>query len=393
VTYGIPPTRRLGAFLAGLIALWSTFGIANAAPAASDTPALADFGRALFFDPNLSATRTQSCASCHDPSRAFSDGRDNGVGAAVSIGADGRALGDRNAPSITYAALVPPFTREEDGRSIGGLFRDGRAHDLTDQAGQPMLNPIEMGMRDVGSVAARVREKAAYVATIEALFGAGTPDSDDAVFAAIESAIAAYEQTAEFVAFDSRYDRFLAGQEQLTREEELGRMLFFSSLTNCASCHVLDTAAPRTREAFTGHRYFNIGVPVNAAVRALNGRAPGADLGLRANPQVTDDAQTGKFRVPTLRNVAVTAPYMHNGVFRRLATVVHFYNQYLAASARNATNPETGLPWGPAEVPATVDHELLRAGQPMDDARVTAIVAFLRTLTDKRFEPLLDPGN
>jgi cytochrome c peroxidase len=87
-------------------------------------------GRALFFDTNLSAARTLSCASCHDPSRGFIDSRDKGVGGAVSRGDDGRALGDRNAPSVAYAALVPPFSRDPQGQYVGGLFHDGRARYL-----------------------------------------------------------------------------------------------------------------------------------------------------------------------------------------------------------------------------------------------------------------------
>ena len=142
----------------------------------ADAPdaALVDFGRALFFDPNLSLNRTQSCATCHDPARAFVDSRDNGVGGAVSLGDDGRSLGDRNAPSLTYAALTPPLRRNADGVYEGGLFHDGRARDLADQAGQPILNPLEMNMPDAAAVAARVSENPAYVATLREL---GVTDS------------------------------------------------------------------------------------------------------------------------------------------------------------------------------------------------------------------------
>lgn len=349
--------------------------------------ALVELGRALFFDTNLSLRRTQSCATCHDPARAFIDSRDNGVGGAVSLGDDGRALGDRNAPSLTYAALTPPLHRNADAAYVGGLFHDGRARDLADQAGQPMLNPLEMQMPDAETIIARVKENPMYVAAIRNSFG--TVDSVDATFAAVRAALAAFEQTPLFVAYDSKYDRHLRGEAVLTKDEELGRMLFFSSLTNCSSCHVLDPATNR-REPFTGFQYFNIGVPANASVRAINGHSA-TDRGLRDNPAVTDDSMAGKFRVPSLRNVAVTAPYMHNGVFRELTTVLFFYNQYLAANERNATNPETVAHWDPPEIPATVDRKLLRAGQPLDDARIASLIAFLRTLTDQRYEALLPP--
>ena len=226
---------------------------------------LVEFGRALFFDPNLSLNRTQSCATCHDPARAFVDSRGNGVGGAVSLGDDGRSLGDRNAPSLTYAALTPLLRKNADGMYEGGLFHDGRARDLADQAGQPMLNPLEMMLPDAATVAARVAENPVY---IEALRKLGVSGSD-ATFDAVRAALAAFEQTAFFSSYDSRYDRALRGELSLTREEELGRMLFFSSLTNCSNCHVLDKAATDPREPFTSFQYFNIGVPPNAAVRAL----------------------------------------------------------------------------------------------------------------------------
>ena len=352
--------------------------------------ALTELGRALFFDANLSATRTQSCATCHDPAHGFIDRRDNGVSGAVSLGSDGRARGDRNAPSAAYAALVPPLSRDRQGNYVGGLFHDGRGHDLVDQAGQPILNALEMQMPDAAAVLARVREHPTYVQGFTAAFGTHLFDDEQAGFDAIRAALAAFERTPLFLAFDSRYDRYLRGTLQLTADEEQGRVLFFSTLTNCSLCHQLETTRFGERETFTNYRYFNIGIPANAAVRRVNGYAAGqVDRGLRDNPAVSDDAQSGKFRVPTLRNVAVTGPYMHNGVFKDLRTTVFFYNQHLVKNAVNAINPETGQRWTPPEVPGTVDRELLGQGQPLDDERIDLIIAFLRTLTDQRLEPLL----
>lgn len=351
--------------------------------------ALEDLGRALFHDVNLSASRSQSCATCHDPAHGFSDARDNGVGAALSRGADGKSLGDRNAPTTAYAALIPPLTRDAGGEYQGGLFHDGRARDTAEQAGQPMLNPLEMQMPSAAAVVARVRENPAYVAAFTAHFGADLFADDEAAFKAIREAIAVFERSPVMLAFDSRYDRYLRGEVKLTADEDQGRVLFFSSLTNCTSCHLLETTHLASRETFSSYRYFNIGLPANHAARAVNGRAGTVDRGLAANPTVNDERQVGKFRVPTLRNVAVTAPYMHNGVFRDLHTAIFFYNQHLVKNADNAINPETGQAWGAPEVPATVEHDKLALGQPLDDERIALIVAFLNTLTDKRFEPLL----
>ena len=376
--------RAVSALLA--CATWASTAVE---PAVSES-ALAELGRALFFDRNLSLSRSQSCASCHDPARGFTDSRDNGVGGAVSRGADGRSLGSRHAPSAAYAALVPPLHRDRDGAYVGGLFHDGRARDLADQAGQPILNPLEMQMPDAAAVVARLRENPDYVTAFKRQFGATLFDDDPAAFAALRQALAAFERTPLFLAFDSRYDRYLRGELQLTAAEEEGRTLFFSSLMNCTSCHLNGSGTIDPRETFTDNRYFNVGLPANQTLRHNQGqRETEVDRGLRANPRVSDDAELGKFRVPTLRNVAVTAPYMHNGVFRELRTAIFFYNQHIVENARNTINPETGKPWGPPEVAGTVARERLALGQPLDDERIELVIAFLRALTDQRLEPLL----
>jgi cytochrome c peroxidase len=132
-------------------------------------------------------------------------------------------------------------------------------------------------------------------------------------------------------------------------------------------------------------------VPINKQVRAKNGiDLDHRDLGLLENPEVGDPAMAGKFRVPSLRNVAVTGPYMHNGVFQELATAILFYNRFTLSNRKSQTNPETGERWGEPEVAETVDLELLREGQPMADNYIVALVAFLTALTDQRYESLLD---
>ena len=350
--------------------------------------ALVTLGRALFFDTALSADRTMSCATCHDPARAFTDGRDNPVSGAASLGNDGRTLGHRNAPSLTYASLVPAFRRHEDGAYTGGLFHDGRAATLEDQAKQPIVSAAEMALVSPAAVRERVLANPAYVDTFERLLGPASLASPDGALDAVATAIAAYERSAEFTSFDSKYDRYLRGEATLTRDEELGRILFFSDLVNCSQCHLLDRRENRAGETFTNHRYHNIGLPPNARLRQLAANT-GLDAGLGGHAGDDGRDTRGKFRVPSLRNVAVTGPYMHNGVFRELKTAIVFYNRFLLDNASSGINPETGLAWGDAEVPETVDLDLLRQGQPLSERRIAQLEAFLRTLTDRRYEPLL----
>lgn len=367
---------------AGLLACCAWLSpVAGSGPEVPAT--LEALGERLFFDANLSWSRSQSCASCHDPGTAFSD-----PGGMASLGGDGVSLGDRNAPTAMYAAAVPPLSRNAAGGWVGGLFHDGRAASLAEQAAGPPLNPAEMAMPSAAAVAGRLAEDAAYRAAFPALFGDGVLDDPARAYAALSEAIAAFERTAAFQPFSSRYDRWLRGEIALTAEEELGRVLFFSQqFTNCSLCHRgLGPTDPA--ETFTDHRHHNIGVPLNAALRAVNG-VQGADPGLGG--VVDDPAALGRFRTPTLRNVAVTGPYMHNGVFADLRTVVLFYNQYNTRSDARRINPETGLPFGAPEVAANLAVAELTHGPALDDRRIDALVAFLRALTDERYEHLLAP--
>ncbi|MCB1736998.1 MAG: methylamine utilization protein MauG [Gammaproteobacteria bacterium] len=367
-----------------------SFSAAASSLSAPVPSTLADLGRHLFFDVNLSQNRTQSCATCHDPAAGFVDPRDH-VGGAVSLGDDGRSLGDRNAPTVSYAGFSPHFHRSDDGKYVGGQFLDGREPDLTGQAGGPPLNPIEMGMPDKAAVVARLRENPMYVASFVKLFGAEVFAQPGTAYTAMTQAIAAFEAGDEFAPFDSRYDRYLRGEYTLTEQEDLGMTLFFSrQFTNCNLCHQLKKQGGGEGETFSNYQYHNIGVPENRAVRAVNGvKAGHVDKGLLANPLVDDPAQAGRFKVPTLRNVAVTGPYMHNGVFKDLRTVVLFYNKYNSRAARRQINPETGVPWASPEVAENISLEELETGPALKDDRIDALVAFLKLLTDRRYEPLL----
>lgn len=355
-----------------------------------DPDALAALGRTLFFDTNLSKNRKQSCASCHEPARAFTDGKDNGVAGAVSIGDDGTSLGDRNAPTTTYAFLTPTFHKNAQGHYVGGLFHNGRAATLNDQAVEPFTNPIELGFPNPAALVARIKENPKYATMFKQLFGESVFAETDKALAAVAESISAFERSELFATFDSKYDRYLRGEYQMTAHEALGRTLFFSPLTHCTSCHLLHISTLAAGETFTNYRYYNIGIPPNPTVREKNGLgAAYRDLGLLEHPEMDDGSFAGKFKVPTLRNVAVTGPYMHNGVFKELRTAIMFYNQYMVRNFVSENNPETGKPWAKPEVAESVDVDLLRQGQPIDDNRASALIAFLETLTDRRYEALL----
>ncbi len=358
----------------------------------SAIPTVEALGERLFFDVNLSNNRTQSCATCHNPATGFADRRRNAAKGAVSLGDDGKSLGDRNAPTAAYAAFAPPFGRNDEGVYLGGQFHDGRAADLAEQAGGPPLNPIEMGMPDKASVVERLKADPVYAEAFPRLHGEGVWADTEAAYAAMTESIAAFERTEAFAPFDSKYDRHLRGEYEMTPQEDLGMTLFFSAqFTNCNRCHQLKPMPASEGETFSNYEYHNIGVPANRTARAVNGAAADhIDRGLLDHPAIDDPAQAGKFKTPTLRNVAVTGPYMHNGVFQELRSVVLFYNKYNSRSAKRQINPETGEPWAAPEVAENLSLEDLEFGPALDDKRVDALVAFLKTLTDRRYEGLLE---
>ena len=352
-------------------------------------------GQLLFFDKNLSKNRTQSCATCHAPEHGFIDNRDNGVGGMVSLGDDGKSLGDRNAPTATYAMFSPDFSVNNKGVYKGGQFHDGREKDLAGQAGGPPTNPIEMGMKDKASTVERLKENENYVSQFKKIFGDDIFNDTEKAYSAMADSIASFERTELFAPFDSKYDRYLKGEYKLTKQEDLGMTLFFSKqFTNCNICHQLNKSQTHKKETFTNYEYHNIGVPVNTALREKNGKGKDfIDHGLLENPAVlanNDKVQDGKYKVPTLRNVAVTAPYMHNGIFKDLKTVVLFYDKYNSRSKKRTINPETGKTWAEPEVAETISLKELKTGPALKMKRINALVAFMKTLTDKRYEHLLD---
>ena len=346
-------------------------------------------GEQLFFDTNLSLNRTMACATCHDPEHGFIDARydTNPVGGALSVGDDGAALGGRNAPTAAYAMFSPTFGKNGDGDWQGGQFHDGRAADLKAQAKGPFLDAAEMMMPDRASVIARVTENAAYVSAFKTLYGETIFDDVNASYDAVAESIAAFEQTERFAPFDSKYDRYLKGEYTMNEQEELGYALFFSQAnTNCATCHALNSASESPNETFTNYEFENIGTPKNLETLAAKGlSADTQDLGLGGR----DDINYGKTKVPTLRNIAVTAPYMNNGVFKELRTVLEFYD-HMAGQGNHPTNPETGEAWKAPDVNETVNYEVLTATKELTDTKIDALIAFLKLLTDVRYEHLLE---
>lgn len=349
-------------------------------------------GQQLYFDKNLSLNRTQSCASCHDPSSGFVDATNNASKGAASLGDDRKSLGDRSAPTASYANQTPFFHQAKDGRYIGGQFWDGRASNLKDQAASPPLAPGEMAMPNKAAVSKRLQENPAYLSLFKRAYGDAVFDDAETAYDAMTDAIATFEQTDFFSPFDSKYDRYLRGEYELNKQEELGMTLFFSQqFTNCNQCHQLKKRPMTEGETFTDYSYHNIGVPTNKALRVLNGLSPEhADDGLLTNPEINDATTRGQFKIPTLRNVAVTGPYMHNGIFTNLHTVVAFYNKYNSKSAKRQINPESGMQWAEPEIAENISIKELEHGPALDDKRIDALVAFMRLLTDQRFEHLVD---
>ena len=371
-------------------------------------------GESLFFDKNLSKTRNTSCATCHDPEHAFVDARfleankDQAVfiDGALSVGDDGFSLGGANAPTAAYAQISPDFSITKNGIPIGGQFHNGRAATLKDQAMGPPLDGAEMQMPDRASVVERIKENPLYIKAFKSLYGENIFDDTNASYEAMGEAIGKFEKTKEFAPFDSKYDRFLECRangggtndclkaDNWTELEQLGESLFFSNQnTNCKQCHQLKNDLDLQGETFTNYEYENIGTPKN--LKALQARV---DVGSANSADVTDHgvreaypevntSKDGAVRVPTLRNVAITGPYMHNGVFKDLKTVLEFYD-HKGGTNRRLINRETGKAWGEADVPATINTTLLQMPE-LNDRKVEALEAFLKTLTDKRYEHLL----
>jgi cytochrome c peroxidase len=331
-------------------------------------------GARLFSDPRLSEPPGQACADCHDPALAFIDPE----GDRVSAGAIRDRFGTRNAPTLLYARFIPPLHHAPDAqRMAGGLFWDGRVNSLEEQALVPFTNPLEMNNPSKAAVVVKLR--ALYGRQFEELFGKGALADVDRAYMHLGEAIATFERAPAFAPFSSKYDRYLAGAAELTPTEARGFAIFEDSARgNCASCHPSRASADGTPPLFTTFAYENIGLPrfadnqFYALPPELNpdGRSF-IDHGLAT---VTGDSRhDGLFRIPTLRNVAKTSPYGHNGYVRRLDEMI----EMLAGSCARPGACELPLP----EVAETAQR--VRTGRPLTREEIADVTAFLRTLTDE----------
>lgn len=321
---------------------------------------MAHLGMMIFFDPNLSEPNAQSCASCHAPGVAFADPNQDRP---VSAGAVSGRFGTRNSPSAAYAAQIPPF-RMVNERYVGGQFWDGRAADLVAQAKGPFLDQVEMANPSKSTVVRDVKS-AHYGMMFTRVFGSNAFKNVDKAYDNIAVALAAYERSPALNRFDSKFDYSLRGQATLTEQEARGLALFNGERANCSSCHPTGGDKP----ILSSYVYENLGVPVNpeiAKLRKVTQLPP--DLGLGG--VLKDSAQNGKFRVPSVRNVAKTAPFGHNGYFTSLKQTVHFMNTAGVSSE-----------WAKPEVTENVERiEVGNRGLTAEEE--DAIVAFLGTLSD-----------
>jgi cytochrome c peroxidase len=276
---------------------------------------------------------------------------------------------------VAYASFVPPLHKDSvEDIWIGGLFWDGRANDLVEQAMGPPLNPLEMANKDTVMIFEKLMNLE-YSGMFTQVYGPDALSDPSLAYLNMADAIAAYEMSEEFRPFNSKFDYFLKGEAEFTAQEMRGMALFVSELKgNCAACHPHTALPDGTPPLFTDFSYDNLGAPKNPEnpfyllKDDLNPEGKDfVDLGLGVTVQ--DDAENGKFRVPTLRNVAISSPYLHNGVFKTLFQVVSFYN------SRDV------LSWPEPEVKDNVNFDemgdLGLTIQEMED-----IVAFLHTLTD-----------
>ncbi|OJW77914.1 MAG: hypothetical protein BGO69_10700 [Bacteroidetes bacterium 46-16] len=290
-------------------------------------------GRKLFYDKMLSNDRTMACATCHKQENGFDDFRQ------FSQGTNG-AFGDRNAMPIINLGWADAF------------FWDGRRSTLEGQAHDPVTNPIEMA-NTWPEVVTRLQSHAEYPALFFKAFGTRTVDSNLVV-----KALAQFERT--MVSFNTRFDKYFYQNDAtaLNASEQRGLMLFTGDAL-CNTCHMMNTL-------FTDHAFRNNGLDVNPA-----------DNGLMKFTGKADDR--GKFKVPGLRNIAQTAPYMHDGRFATLEDVVNFYSSGVKQTSPNID--EHMPPFG---------NGLNLTAQDKAD-----LVAFLKTLSDQEFlarKDLSDPN-
>lgn len=321
------------------------------------TEAKVALGKALYFDKRLSVDRTVSCGTCHDPKAAFTDGKP------VSEGVGGKK-GTRNAPTILNALFNPE------------QFRDGRAKSLEDQIKQPLINPVEMAMPSYEAVVDVVQQIPSYREQFQLVFK--SPVTIDL----IAKAIAAFERTQ--LSGDSPFDRFIDGDKTAISEAARRGWELFQKKARCHICHEFKDSSP----FFTDFKYHNIGIGRKATpnfeylvqqvrVLAESGQLTEEKLNRLSLTEgfselgrflVTHQPQDlGAFKTPSLRDIELTAPYMHNGGLKTLREVIDFYNK--------GGEPNSNL-----------DKDIVRLD--LSDQEISDLEAFLKTLTSDRVRRL-----
>jgi cytochrome c peroxidase len=431
---------------AGTTALLS-LGVTAGKPSTIVLTPIEDLGKALFFKNISSPARNMSCAACHAPSTGWT-GPVAGINlhGTVYRGAQPTRFGNRKPPSSAYASFSPVFHYDGvEQEFVGGNFWDGRAtgerlgSPTAEQALGPFLNPVEQNMPSKEAVCWHVAESK-YAALFEEVWGPGSLDCSpagiNATYDRFGLSIEAYEASSEVNPFSSKFDAYWAACLDAGNDEEAcGKALDdqhvldpFGVLTEqefdgliefgeyCSDCHISHQAGlGGLPPLFTDNRFDNIGVPKNPEnpfyrmdTVYLDDGTPinpagmeWIDLGLggflSSRPEWADLAEEndGKFRTPTVRNVdqrpgnGFPKAFMHNGVFKSLEEVVHFYNtrdvlpQCWSADSRRDWGK---VCWPQPEVDRNLNDDLFE-GKPignfeLDAEAEAAIVAFLRTLSD-----------
>lgn len=381
-------------------------------------------GKFLYFDENLSEPSGQSCASCHLPESGFAD-PDSTL--PVSKGVDPKRFGERNSPSAAYAMYAPSFHFDSvEELFIGGQFWDGRAtgyvlsDPLADQALVPFMNPVEMANPDKTTVIRDVLASDYKKLFIDVCgpVNLNVRSQVSSAYDCVALSIAAFERTSLFGQFNSKYDYYLkkclaAGGDKdncaqgigkaakqagriFSQEEWYGMQLFMGQNNNdgnldqgegamCAECHIVEWQKAEDNvhvpawapsgwvpPMFTDFTFDNLGVPKNTEYPLDPNAHP--DLGLGG--ELGNLAENGKFKVMTIRNIDLTAPYAHNGYFKGLKEITHFY------STRDVPGSlEKGADWPPPEYPATINRDEL-GNLGLSDNDENALVKFMKTLSD-----------
>jgi cytochrome c peroxidase len=280
-------------------------------------PAMVALGQKLFFEARLSADGTVACATCHDPDRAFTDGRP------LSVGIHGR-VGQRNAPTILNAL----YNKHQ--------FWDGRVDTLEEQAALPITNPFEMGSSSINDAVSRIAGDKNYQSQFVRAFGGSVNEQD------MLSAIAAYERT--LVSFDSPFDHFIAGEPNAISDSATRGWELFNTKARCHLCHALTDNQPDTT-LFIDNDFHNIGIGIlrhrvaplaqqaerelaQGHLAAIDTAAITSEMSVLGRFLVTrKQSDIASYKTPGLRNVLVTAPYFHDGSMETLWDVMDHYNK------------------------------------------------------------------